>query len=174
MNTKTQHKKLTSNWKQEIFDLWGIRLLREIECKSETLLWTTRCCRTKRDGALGRPREFYASPIVLFFCRLMEQARLRYGVLSDRYGLHLDSEELEWYDIHPASLCVEDKERLGKLIRQKALLMGFDSIVFYSNTPLMSMPYFEMLYYSGLSTWYTTKLDLLTEYYTREESASPR
>ena len=174
MNSKTQHRRLTPNWEQEIFDMWGIRLLAEMECKPETLLWTTRCCRTKRGHTLGRPRDFYISPIVQFFCRLVEQAKLRYGVLSDRYGLHLDFEELEWYDIHPGSLCMEDKERLGRLIRQKALLMGFDSVAFYSNAPLMSMPYFEMLYYSGLNIWYTTKLDLLAEYYTGKESTLPR
>ena len=164
MDNKLQNRSLTSDWELEILDKWGIRRIHGMEYKPETLLWTTRCCKTKRDQALGRPKDFYVSHPVLFFCNLMERTKLRYGILSDRYGLHLDCEELEWYDIHPTSLSTKDKERLGKLIRQKALLMGFDSIAFYSNTPLMSVPYFEMLYYSRLNTWYTTRLNLLTGY----------
>lgn len=158
MNAKTQHRRLTSNWKQEIFDLWSIRLLGEIECKPETLLWTTRCCKTKRGEALGQPKDFYSSPIVQLFCKFVEQNGLKYGILSDKYGLHLDSEELEYYDIHPASLTSQDKEKLGQLIRDKALGTSFDSIVFYNPSPLMSVPYFEMLRHSGLNIWYTARL----------------
>lgn len=160
MSVQANHANLTANWKQEIFDLWGIRLLSNMKLQSECFLWTTRCCKTKRTGNVGRPKDFYISPIVQFFCRLMEQNGLTYGILSDNYGLHLDSEDLEYYDIHPSSLILEDKERLGHLIRHKALANGFDSIVFYSPSPLMSIPYFEMLGYSGLNIWYTTRLTL--------------
>jgi len=158
MSVALKQAKLTANWRQEVFDLWGIRLLGDIQWESKSFLWTTRCCRTKHVAPVGKPKDFYFSPIVQLFCKFVEKNGLKYGILSDKYGLHLDSEELEYYDIHPASLTSQDKEKLGQLIREKVLRISSDSIVFYNPSPLMSIPYFEMLHYSGLNIWYTTRL----------------
>lgn len=158
MIAKTKHTNLTANWKQEILHLWGVRLLADTQWEPQAFLWTTRCCKTKHDRTVGRPKDFYISPVVQFFCRLMMQHKLRYAVLSDKYGLHLDTENLEYYDVHPRWLTQQDKRQLGQLIHKKASDAGFSSIAFYSPSPLMSIPYFEMLHYSGLNIWYTTRL----------------
>jgi len=150
--------KLSADWRTEIQDMWGIQILESIECAPQGALWTTRCSKTKSDVARGRPKDFYVSPVNKFFYRWAEEQGVRYGVLSDKYGLHLDDEELEHYDLHPSVLTVSDKQRLGRLIQQKASEAGFDSVVFYSPSPLMSVPYFEMLCYSGLEIFYTTRL----------------
>jgi len=150
--------KLSANWKTEIQDRWGIQVLESIECAPQEALWTTRCSKTKRGVACGRPKDLYVSPVNKFFYRWTEAQGVRYGVLSDKYGLHLDEEELEYYDLHPSALTVSDKQRLGELIRQKASEAGFDSVVFYSPSPLMSVPYFEMLFYSELEIFHTTRL----------------
>ena len=83
---------------------------------------------------------------------------LQFAVLSDKYGLHFSDESLPYYDIHPSALTHEDKKNLGLLIRGKALTRGYEKIVFYNNSPLMSVPYLEMLSYSRLEVFFITRL----------------
>ena len=149
---------LTANWRNEIHAFWGISILDQLDDLVKDALWVTRCSKTKNGVACGIPRELYVSPVTKYFYRWMEQHGWRYGVLSDRYGLHFDDERLPYYDVHPSDLSQYDKEQLGKLIRDKALARGFTQLIFYSPSPLMSVPYFEMLYYSSLNVFYTTKL----------------
>jgi hypothetical protein len=151
--------KLTSRWRREIREEWSIETLEPTRPLLRAALWTTRCSKTKQDVVRGKPRDLYVSPINLLFYRWVEERGLRYGVLSDKYGLHLQEEELEYYDLHPSVLTVSDKRRLGETIKKKAVRVGFGTIVFYNPSPLMSVPYFEMLYYSGLDVYYTTVLD---------------
>jgi len=150
---------LTANWSQEIRERWGIKGLESADSLSEAVLWTTRCSKTKSGVHSGTPKELYTSSVNRYFYRRMEEQGLRYGVLSDKYGLHFDGEKLPNYDIHPSDLSQYDKEWLGQLIRDKALAQGFTQIIFYSSSPLMSVPYFEMLHHSGLDVFYTTRVD---------------
>jgi hypothetical protein len=55
-------------------------------------------------------------------------------------------------------LSITRKKMLGKEIQKKAELRGYNKIIFYNNSPLMSKPYFEMLSQSGLKIFFTTKL----------------
>src|SRR5574341_2108899 len=151
---------LTANWRHEIKKLWGIHTLGPNRRAVGKALWVTRCSKTKKNVRRGKPNEFYVSPINRYFCRRMEEAGLQYGVLSDKYGLHMCDEELDYYDIHPKELSEFDRQALGVLIREKALALGFGTLIFYNPTPLMSIPYFEMLHYSGLEVFYTTSLSL--------------
>ena len=150
---------LSANWRNEIQTLWKISILGQHDDPVKDALWVTRCSKTKSGIAYGTPRELYVSPVTKYFYRWMEQYGWRYGVLSDKYGLHFDDEKLSYYDVHPSTLSQHDKEQLGKLVRDKALARGFTQLIFYSPSPLMSVPYFEILYYSALDTFYTTKLD---------------
>lgn len=152
--------RLSAKWRAEIRDIWGIVVLESVKRVPQNALWTTRCSRTKNKRTWGRPKDFYVSTINQFFYKWAEEQGVRYGVLSDKYGLHLDDEELEYYDLHPSALTDSDKRRLGELIRRKALEAGFNSIAFYNPSPLMSVPYFEMLHYSELKVFYTTKLEI--------------
>lgn len=151
---------LTANWRNEIRERWGIHLLSQYGPLVGEALWVTRCSRTKSGVHCGTPKELYVSSANRYFYRCMEKEDLRYGVLSDKYGLHFDDEELPYYDVHPRDLSRHDKEWLGQMIRDKALRRGFTQVIFYSQSPLMSVPYFEMLYYSGLDIFYTTALSL--------------
>lgn len=151
---------LTSKWRSEIRERWGIQPLEHLGLPIKEALCVTRCSKTKNGIECGTPKELYISSVTKYFYRLMEEFALPYGVLSDRYGLHMYDEMLEYYDVHPKELTNLDKQALGALIREKARTRGFGVLIFYSPSPLMSVPYFEMLYYSGLSVFYTTALNL--------------
>lgn len=149
---------LTANWRDEIREFWGIRILREGDQLTENTLWVTRCSKIKNAKQSGKPKELYVSLVNGYFYRCMELRGFRYGVLSDKYGLHFDYEILPCYDVHPSLLNQHDKKQLGLIIRDKAQRHGFDRLIFYNPSPLMSVPYFEMLYHSGLEVLYTTQL----------------
>jgi hypothetical protein len=149
---------LTVNWRQEILKRWGIKSLENADGWPEAVLWTTRCSKTKNGVRRGLPKDLYVSSVNKYFYVYMEERGLRYGVLSDKYGLHFDDEELLYYDIHPSELNQHEKKQLGQIIRHKALARGFTQIAFYSPSPLMSVPYFEMLHHSGLGLFYATNL----------------
>jgi len=149
---------LTANWRNEIRKHWGVRVVSQYGLVGKKALWVTRCSKTKNSVRRGTPKELYVSLVNKYFYRYMEKHGLRYGVLSDKYGLHFDDEMLPYYDIHPSTLSMHEKERLGQLIRDKAMARDITQIVFYSPSPLMSVPYFEMLYHSDLNLLYTTRL----------------
>jgi len=150
-----------SNWKEQIRKRWGIEIFSNRHLQYKQILWVTRCSKTKNDFKRGIPRDLYGSAVNLFFYRAMEYYRLPYGVLSDKYGLHLEDEKLEYYDIHPSTLCEQDKIKLGELIGQKTKRRGFKTLVIYNNSPLMSYPYFEMLSNSKLNVFFTTRLPFI-------------
>ena len=145
------------NWREDIRRWWGIETLEDPTAAPPDILWTTRCSQTKRRVS-GRPEEVYVSILNRRFYRFVKDRGLRFGVLSDKYGLHMDDERLAYYDMHPSQLLPAQKVLLGGLIRQKTAAAGFDAVAFYNNSPLMSKPYFEMLAHSGLKVFYTTRL----------------
>jgi len=121
------------------------------------VLWTTRCAGTK-PRAKGRPNELYDSYVTRFFYAFVRRRGLPFAIVSDKYGLHFADESLAYYDIHPSQLQDHERRELGKCIRRKARSRGFDTLVFYNNSPLMSVPYLTMLSYSGLTVYFTTRL----------------
>jgi len=148
---------LTKNWKKEIKEVWGIEFLADPEKAPSDVLWTTRCSKTKNcDG--GLPQDFYVSPLNRLFYAFAREHGKRYAVISDKYGLHFDCERLPYYDVHPSNLSEKQKKLLGKKIRGKALAQGFNTIIFYNNSPLRSAPYFEILSKTGLAVLFVTRL----------------
>lgn len=129
----------------------------------DSVIWTTSCSKTKKTQRLGRPRDFYNGRYHNRFYEYVENNNLTYGILSDKYGIHMFDEELRYYDIHPQELTLEQKEELGKFINRKAKRYGFDEIIFYYPSPLMSKPYFEILWFSNLKVYYMTKFNLTRE-----------
>lgn len=146
-----------SNWRQYLPEVWNINIMDQFNFDLQSYLWTTRCSKTKAISQ-GFPKEMYVSAANLYFYRFVEQAGVRFGILSDKYGLHMDDESLGYYDIHPEALTSADKCRLGETIGNKAQLAGFGKIIFYNASPLMSKPYFEMLSRTGLNVSFTTRL----------------
>ena len=147
--------KLSKNWQEEIREEWNIRPLIELSCNA---LWTSRCAPTK-PVKIGFPSEMYESPLLTKFYAFVEEHAVRYGIVSDMYGLHLDVERLPFYDIHPSLLDEAQKIELGAAIGNKATAAGFSSLVFYNGSPIRSVPYFKMLSNSGLDVFYTTRLE---------------
>jgi hypothetical protein len=121
------------------------------------VLWTTRCCKTKYRKS-GRPTELYNSYITRYFYRFAIDKDLPYAIISDKYGLHFSDETLPYYNIHPSALSLEEKLLLCKDIYKKAKSRGFNKLVFYNNSPLMSKPYLEMLSEARLKVFFTTRL----------------
>lgn len=91
----------------------------------------------------------------------MNKYKLNYGVLSDKYGIHMFDEKLSYYNIHPHELTWKDKKRLGNKISKKIKKYGFNELVFYFPSPLLSKPYFEILWYSKLHISYISSIKLV-------------
>ena len=146
------------NWESSILDIYNIEYIKNPEDIPDNVLWSSRCSRTKtgKDNAL--PNEFYVSAINLGFYKYCEKNGFRYGILSDLYGVHFDDERLDFYDIHPTALTMERKKELGIIIRNKCRKRNYSKIIYYNSGPIMSKPYFDMLYYSGLKAYFITKL----------------
>ncbi len=144
-------------WKDEINRHWGIRCVSISTLALDRYLWISRCAKTKM-VVEGTPRDLYRSELLEEFYGFVDLHRLRYGVISDRYGLHMDDEVLSYYDIHPSTLSDSAKRELGRIVARKAADAGYHSVVFFAHSPLMSRPYFEILGYSKLDVYYVTTL----------------
>ncbi|MBO7043597.1 hypothetical protein J6W34_03510 [bacterium] len=129
----------------------------------QTTLLTTYCSKTKTGYSKAIPKEFYVSKRNLKFYKFCEEHELYYGILSDMYGLHFCDEKLDFYDIHPNSLTLENKKNLGNIIREKCNDRNINKIIFYAPSPLQSLPYFQMLSYSNIDFYYITKLDIINK-----------
>lgn len=151
----------TKSWKKQIRDKYGIKYILKKEVheltRANDVLWATRCSKTKFCKR-GLPVDMYDSYITRYFYRFVVDRELPYAIISDRYGLHFSDEKFSYYNVHPSVLSAGDKRLLGKEIRRKAKSRGFTNIVFYNNSPLLSKPYFEMLSYTDLEVFFTTKL----------------
>src|SRR2546423_42320 len=113
-----------TGWKREFQMTYGVQLLslRRLEqfVSRCGVLWTTRCCATKR-VSLGSPEEMYDSYLTRFFYRFTHTRHVPFAILSDEYGLHFSDERLAYYDRHPSALSPEQKRRLGCVVREKAV-----------------------------------------------------
>lgn len=99
----------------------------------------------------------YMSPLTRGFFEFVAVRGLRFGVLSDLYGVHLDREVLAPYDLHPSSLSTGDLANLGRVVGEKVRGEGFTTVVFVNGSPVRSVPYFKMLAASELTVLYTTR-----------------
>lgn len=144
-------------WEATLSRRWNIHPV-SLPFPIDNCLFVTRCSRCKSGVARGRPHELYAGVIPQFFFRAMNRLNLRYAVLSDKYGLHMDTEILESYDMHPRELNDAHKLILGNVIKTKTLASGKTKIVFYNNSPVRSTPYFQMLSHTELETYFCTRL----------------
>lgn len=76
----------------------------------ENALWTTSCSKTKSGRKNGLPEQFYKGRYNELFYRYMNKFNLKYGILSDKYGIHMYNEKLDYYNIHPSKLTINDKQ----------------------------------------------------------------
>lgn len=163
--SKRRHSSIDwKNWKAEIKRLYGILCIDRDNWLPDNALWTTRCCRIKGSVKKGAPRDLYRSPLNLNFYAWAESRQLRYAILSDKYGLHLDTEILPTYDLHPSTLTAGDKFLLGQTIRDRAAKLGYPALIFYNSSPILSRPYFEILAASELTVFFLTRLPQCTPF----------
>jgi len=159
-----------STWKEHLAPNYGIQLIEVVEdipdqLKGDNVLWSSRCSRTKTGLDQALPKDFYVSAINLKFYEMMHRNNLRYGILSDKYGIHMDDEFLDYYDIHPSELTGERKRELGLMIGEKVRNYGYEELIFYNTSPLQSRPYFEMLWWSELKVHFISLISLVEEKY---------
>jgi len=129
------------------------------------ILFVTSCSKTKTEKEKAIPKEFYVSKRNIKFYDMCEKLNLLYAIQSDKYGLLFSNEEVEYYDIHPSKLTIEDKKLLGEIIKNKAKKNNIDNIIFCNSSPLQSRPYLEMLYFSNISYYFISDLKLIEQYY---------
>jgi len=148
----------SKEWRHVLENEFGFKCISSNTEIPEDALWTTSCSKTKKTGKSGKPKDFYRGRYSILFYDYVEKHKLPYGVISDKYGIHMFDEELEYYDVHPRELTIGDKKHLGRLIREKIKEYGFSELVFYYPSPLLSQPYFEILWFSQLDVNYLTQI----------------
>jgi hypothetical protein len=145
------------SWRDEILQQWGVRHTSVELLDVHDHLWTSRCSRAKNVPA-GRPRDLYRSDLLEELYSFAQRRGVRYAIVSDLYGLHMDDEVLAYYDVHPSMLSQAEKRNLGVIVGRKAIAAGYRSLVFFAHSPLMSKPYFEILVGSKLEVLFVTTL----------------
>lgn len=153
----------SKKWKKILIEEYGFEYLEDLKKLPLNVIWTTSCSKTKNNGNIGVPKDFYLGKTNKIFYKYVEKAGLKYGVLSDKYGIHMSNEKLDYYDIHPSNLSDIDKRILGSKIQEKIEKYKFDGLVFYYPSPLLSKPYFEILWHIDVPVYYLTKIKLLDE-----------
>lgn len=159
-------------WKEDLtnnFKITHIDTSTELsELLKEPILWTSRCSKTKTDTDRALPRDFYVGPLNLLFYEYMEKFKYKYGIISDFYGMIYYDEYVDNYDVHPSALNDEQKVQLGQVIANRAKERGYNKVIFFNTSPVMSRPYFEMLHYSGLDVYYISNIRLLDEIHNKK------
>jgi hypothetical protein len=152
----------SKDWKRYIEREYKFKYITQAGDIPADALWATSCSKTKKI-ARGFPKQLYNGRYNQLFYKYMDAYGLEYGVLSDKYGIHLYDECLDYYDVHPSELNIRDKQKLGEMVRKKLRKYGFKKITFYHPSPLRSKPYFHILWFSRLPVYYITNIKLLDE-----------
>lgn len=153
------------HWEDDIGTHYGIRHLKSlVEVKQllkEGAVLCSRCSAIKTTTLeKAVPKDFYLSTINKNFYKWCEFNKFEYAILSDLYGLHWFDVEEKTYDIHPSTLQEEDFHKLAKIIKKRVQDRGYKSLIFYNSSPVMSKPYFYMMYLTGLPVYFMSKLHM--------------
>lgn len=159
--TKPPKIPATKEWCNVLSNEYRFQYIQDFNQIPNDALWTTSCSKTKSSKKRGYPKDFYVGIYNKLFYKYVDGLNLNYGIISDKYGIHMEDECLDYYDIHPSKLTMEDKFELGRIIRKKVKDKGFKEIIFYYPSPLQSKPYFEILWFSKLSVNYISKIKIL-------------
>lgn len=157
------HKIDWKNWKREIkeeFKIIHVTDLSKIrELNKNGGLICTRCSKQKT-GTTEKtfPKNLYTGAINLTFYKWCDFFGFKYAILSDLYGLVYFDEKVQRYDKHPSALEEKDFIKLAKTIKKKMKKKKYTSFIFHNTSPIMSKPYFYMMYLTGLPIYFVTKL----------------
>jgi len=169
-------RKRVSNWDCWGREVKGVDLFLDEELKDEVkkkysvtlcdpkdvpkdALWATRCSKRKSELKRGVPKEIYTSPQNQEFYLWADKKGIPYGTISDAYGLVMNYQKIETYDLSPDKLSDSTKKVLGKTVGSKCrCLIGYESLVFYCKDCEEAKPYLEILSYSGLKVYWVRRL----------------
>jgi len=158
------------NWKETIKSFYNIEHVTSIQKYNPSdTIFLTRCSSAKSGKVRGTPSQMYWGAINKKFYRMLDKFELYYGVCSDFLGVVFKDEEFDNYDVHPADITDEDKRKLGEIISTKIKEKGFKNAYFFNTSPLLSRPYFEMLYYSQIPVKYFSDLQIVREAFEVED-----
>lgn len=138
-------------------------VLRRLLIKYPSHAFCAPCSKTKSGLLTAFPKEFYVSARLLRFYQWCEKNNQLYGILSDKYGIRWMDQKLKYYDIHPSGLSTLEFQSLGKKIAKECIKRGINVLIFQNSSPLMSRPYFKMLFYSNIKFYYISKLHSITK-----------
>lgn len=155
----------SKDWKNILINEYKFKYISSTEEIPTDCIWATSCSKTKKSRKKGYPKEFYQGRYNKNFYKSIEKNDFEYGVISDKYGIHMFDEKLDYYNIHPSELSYENKKELGRKIKEKVSKYDYNGIIFYYPSPLLSKPYFEILWYSRLPIYYISKIKLLEDGY---------
>ena len=82
-------------------------------------------------GAKVTPDRLYRSEKTLGFIDKCKDKKVRWAIISDKYGIWFPDEKHEWYDKTPSTVTEEEFKNLVKNFEQK--LGEYDEIWFYHN-----------------------------------------
>ena len=149
------------NWAESIERYYGIPYVTNLVNYSKSTLFTTGCSAKKSGKERGIPKEMYQGNKNLAFYNTLERNKLDYGILSDFLGIVFKDEVFDDYNVHPSDINDQIKKQLGDIVANKVTQRGYDQIYFYNTSPLQSRPYFEILQYSGIKSYFITQLSLI-------------
>lgn len=124
--------------------------------REPSVLPVTNCTRSK--GIAGIPKNLYNTAQNHRFYSWCEDLDLKYGVISDYYGLLMCDEEGELYDVAPGKLSDKDKRQIASKIYFKMESIDKSEFLFFGLPPVKLRPYFKLMIITGMKIYYTTKL----------------
>lgn len=148
-----------SSWREDL-ERYRIDVLDESEvlsiARQPNILPVTSCSLGK--GFKGTPSQLYTGVHNVRFYKWCDFNELKYGVLSDLYGLVLWDEVKDLYDVHPSKLDKQGFRKLASKIGFKMESIDCDKFLFFGLPPVSCRPYFYMMIITGFKIFYTTKL----------------
>lgn len=151
------------NWEEEIKKHYGIihvKSLKQIrDLQKDGGLLCSRCSKQKVNiTGKSISKYLYTGNLNKNFYHWCEFFNFTYATLSDKYGVIYDDEKVKRYDKHPSTLEEKDFIKLAETIKRKMKKEKYNSFIFYNTSPIMSKPYFYMMYLTGFPIYFMTKL----------------
>lgn len=107
------------------------------------VLYITHCSKKKHNvNSWTTPEKLYSASYLQKFIKKCKEMKVKWGILSDKYGIIFPNQRIKWYELSPSFLLkhrAESKKLVKKLQRQ---LQGFNKIFFYYN-PGRFHPYYR-------------------------------
>ena len=139
MNKEQAYKKLASFQFIRIFELPSLKnLIRGV-------IFLTGCSKLKSDLAKGISKEIYVSKKNQSLYSFCEKNNLKYGTLSDKYGLVKANQIIQNYELAPENITREQKEYLKIQIEKQLAEEKIDTIYFFGPRLLQSFTYLYLL-----------------------------